>query len=246
MSDLSDATKRKTAFRFTIAADVDLLKEVALVAPYDAAYGQTTARWDEIGDNMRSIHGDTITASSCRKRFDDLLSAFKKATLKALRASGTEEEYNERDQLLQDIVDMVKELYIDGHMIREAALIGLKRKATEESDDDVSPRKVADNKDIKDIKDIKDSRRGSALKEAASVVATFTEMMSESNKIKAEEVGVKKDEIMLAQKKLELERARYELDKAEREARFAVEKMEREAQIEFMRSTIELMRTLTK
>ncbi|ETV89802.1 hypothetical protein H310_15369 [Aphanomyces invadans] len=209
---------------------------------------------------MRSIHGDTITASSCRKRFDDLLSAFKKATLKALRASGTEEEYNERDQLLQDIVDMidaaaakkkaskqvVDKRESDGHMIREAALIGLKRKATEESDDDVSPRKVADNKDIKDIKDIKDSRRGSALKEAASVVATFTEMMSESNKIKAEEVGVKKDEIMLAQKKLELERARYELDKAEREARFAVEKMEREAQIEFMRSTIELMRTLTK
>ncbi|RHY20134.1 hypothetical protein DYB32_010101 [Aphanomyces invadans] len=159
MSEPSDATKRKTAFRFTIAADVDLLKEVVLVAPYDAAYGQTTARWDEIGDNMRGIHGDAITALGCRKRFDDLLSAFKKATLKALRASGTEEEYNERDQLLQDIFDMVIGMCLlaskqvqdkrecDGHMIREAALLSLKRKATDENEEDVSPRKGADMKD---------------------------------------------------------------------------------------------------
>ncbi|ETV97437.1 hypothetical protein H310_09765 [Aphanomyces invadans] len=109
MSELSDTTKRKPAYRFTIAADVDLLKEVVLVAPFDAGYGQTTARWDEIGDNMRSIHGEAVTAICCRRRFDELLAAFKKATLKALRSSGTEEEYNDRDQLLQDIVDLVIE-----------------------------------------------------------------------------------------------------------------------------------------
>ncbi|ETV92427.1 hypothetical protein H310_13306 [Aphanomyces invadans] len=226
MCELSDTTKRKPAYRFTNTADVDLLNEVVLVAPFDAGYGQTTARWDEIGDNMRSIHGEAITAICCRRRFDDLLAAFKKATLKALRSSGTEEEYNERDQLLQDIVDLIdaaatkkkalKQVQdkreTDGHLIREAALVSLKRKAV---DDEVSPLKgaVANEK-----------RLVTAVKEAASVVATFTEMMLESNKIKAEEVATKKEEIILAQQKLELERARYELDKAEREARFAVEK----------------------
>ncbi|RHY27096.1 hypothetical protein DYB32_007054 [Aphanomyces invadans] len=196
MSELSDTTKREPAYRFTIAADAYLLKEVVLVAPFDASYGHTTAR-----------------------RLDDLLAAFKKATLKALRSSGTEEEYNERDQLLQDIVDLVNE------------------QCAKAVDDEVSPLKGAE---------ANEKRRVTAVKEAASVVATFTEMMLESNKIKAEEVATKKEEIMLAQQKLELERARYELDKAEREARFGVEKKEREVQMEFMRSTIEMMRALTK
>ncbi|ETW03893.1 hypothetical protein H310_04318 [Aphanomyces invadans] len=179
---------------------------------------------------MRSIHGEAITAICCRRRFDDLLAAFKQATLKALRSSGTEEEYNKRDQLLQGIVDLIDaaatkkntleqvqdKRETDGHLIHEAAIVSMKRKAVDD--------------------------------ERLPVVATFTEMkmMLESNKIKAEEVATKKEEIMLAQQKLELERARYELDKAERENRFALEKKEREVQMEFMRSTIEMMRALTK
>ncbi|ETV91766.1 hypothetical protein H310_13824 [Aphanomyces invadans] len=157
--------------------------------------------------------GKQLLAICCRRRFDDLLAAFKKATLKALHSSGTEEEYNELDQLLQDIVDLIDaaatkkktlkkvqdERETDGQLIRDAALVSLKRKAVDDEVERVAP-----------------------------VVATFTEMMLESNKIKAEEVATKKEEIMLAQQKLELERARYELDKAEREARFAVEKKERE------------------
>ncbi|ETV98090.1 hypothetical protein H310_09373 [Aphanomyces invadans] len=108
MSEQDEAIRRKkTAFRFSVVADIDLLKEVVIIAPFEAASGQTGARWEEFCEHKRVSHGDTLTTASCRKRVDDLLSAFKKATLKALRASGTEEEYQERDQLLQDISDMV-------------------------------------------------------------------------------------------------------------------------------------------
>ena len=58
--------------------------------------------------NMRKIYGDAITDTGCRVRFDDLLSAFRKAATASLRASGTEEEYEERDELLQDIHDLVR------------------------------------------------------------------------------------------------------------------------------------------
>ncbi|ETV91765.1 hypothetical protein H310_13823 [Aphanomyces invadans] len=149
-----------------------------------------------------------------------------KPSQQSAAAGGTEEEYIERDQLLQGIVDLIdaaatkkkalKQVQdkreTDGHLVREAALVSLKRKAV---DDEVSPLKGAE---------ANEKRLITAVKEAASVVATFTEMMLESNKINAEEVATKKEEIMLAQQRLELERARYELDKAEREARFAVEK----------------------
>ncbi|ETV98838.1 hypothetical protein, variant [Aphanomyces invadans] len=149
MSEHDEATRRKkTAFRFSVSADIDLLKEVVMVVPFDAAYGQTSARWDEVCEHMRQLHGNAMTSVCCRKRFDDLLPAFKKSSLKALRASGTEEEYLERDQLMQDISDMMDIALLrkkaaklvqerresDSHLIREAALTGMKRKQAEPDD----------------------------------------------------------------------------------------------------------------
>ncbi|ETW06268.1 hypothetical protein, variant [Aphanomyces invadans] len=217
MSEQDDANKRKkTAFRYSVSADIDLLKEVVMVAPYDAPYGQTSARWEEICDHMRQLHGDSLTTASCRKRFDDLLSAFKKSTLKALRASGTEEEYVERDQLMQDISDMMDVALLrkkaakqvqerresDGHLIREAALMSMKRKAAQNDFDHTQaespPAKLMDNQK---------SSRQATVRESTSFVASFTLMMEESNRIKAEEIAMKREEIALEQRKLELEQA---------------------------------------
>jgi hypothetical protein len=95
--------KRKAAYRFTTPVDIDLLKEVMFVCPHEAPYGQTSARWDEVGEHLRDLHSAEITAAGCRKRHDDLITAFKKAATKSLRASGTDEEYLEREQLLKTL-----------------------------------------------------------------------------------------------------------------------------------------------
>ena len=58
--------KRKSAFRFRLSSDVDLLKEVMHVQPFDCPHGQTKSRWG--GGGMRGIHGDGVTALGCRKR----------------------------------------------------------------------------------------------------------------------------------------------------------------------------------
>jgi hypothetical protein len=100
--------KRKTAYRFTAPVDIDLLKEVMFVCPHDASYGQASARWEEVAEHMQGLHGADVTAAGCRKRYDDLVSAFKKDTVTSLRASGTEEQYEEREQLLQDLSDLVR------------------------------------------------------------------------------------------------------------------------------------------
>ncbi|OQR84410.1 hypothetical protein ACHHYP_13410 [Achlya hypogyna] len=91
---MSDETqkKKKAPLRYSVHGDVNPLKEMIFVCPHDAPYGQTTIRWEEVTVHMREPHGDFVTTSGCRKRFDDLLSAFKKDNVKALRASGTEEE----------------------------------------------------------------------------------------------------------------------------------------------------------
>ncbi|CAK4169771.1 unnamed protein product, partial [Aphanomyces euteiches] len=75
-----DENKRKHAFRFKAASDIDLLKEDIHIQPFDAPFGQTKSRWDEVGNHLMEIYGDKITVVGCRKRFDDLIHAFKQDT----------------------------------------------------------------------------------------------------------------------------------------------------------------------
>ncbi|ETV93110.1 hypothetical protein H310_12894 [Aphanomyces invadans] len=248
-----EGSKRKTAYRFTTQVDIDLLKEAMFVCPHDAPYGQASARWEEIAEHMRQLHGPDLTTAGCRKRLDDLIAAFKKDTVKSLRASGTEEEYNERDQLLQDLADMMENAVrakkalkdekikkqdkreSDGHRVREAALVTLKRKAEANGlDEDPGPSKV------------KEAKGPSALKDAASAVVDIMSMIDASNEFKRAELEAKRESNALLQRKVELEEQRYLLDKAEREARFALEQQERQSQLQFMQSTIDLLSGLAK
>ncbi|RHY46411.1 hypothetical protein DYB34_011798 [Aphanomyces astaci] len=92
--------KRKTAFRFKGCTDVELPKEVIHVRPFEAPHGEVKKRWTEITKHVQRIYGQTITVNGARERYDDLMSAFQEQTFAALRASGTDEEYDEREKLL--------------------------------------------------------------------------------------------------------------------------------------------------
>ncbi|ETV92663.1 hypothetical protein H310_13106 [Aphanomyces invadans] len=207
-----DGVKRKTAYRFTTQVDIDLLKEVMAVCPHEAPYGQILARWEEVVEHIREMHGPDLITAGCRKSLDDLMAAFKKDTVKSLRATGTEEEYNEREQLIQDLSDMMDSAYktkkalkeekskkIDkrekeGLMLREAALMTMKRKSDAlEEEEEVSPSKV------------KEPRPSSVLKDAASAVVDILSMIDASNEFKRAEIEAKRGSNALLQHKVELE-----------------------------------------
>ncbi|RHY16594.1 hypothetical protein DYB32_010626 [Aphanomyces invadans] len=151
---------------------------------------------------MQAIYGSNLTASGYRKRCDDLLVAFQK-NIASLRASGKEENYNEREQLLQDLSDMIDSIAdkkrtfkeekgkkedkreTDGHMIREATMVAMSRGTAD-----------------------------------AEVESSDTEGSS-ANKCKLQEIAVQKEANEFAARKLELDEKRYHLDKAGREARFS-------------------------
>ncbi|CAK4812238.1 unnamed protein product, partial [Aphanomyces euteiches] len=82
--NLMSEGKRKDVFRFKASTDVDHLRDVMRIQPFAAEYGQTGRRWEEL--------------SLCM--FEDLVVNFKKEAMNSLRASGTDEEYTEREQLL--------------------------------------------------------------------------------------------------------------------------------------------------
>ncbi|KAH9110799.1 hypothetical protein AeMF1_014515 [Aphanomyces euteiches] len=99
----------KFAFRFTPSADIDLLKEILNVLPFDAPLGQIQASWDQVGARVASLHSDMLSSWGCRRRFKDLMCAFNQGKLKSLRASGTNEEIKEREELLQELSDKIGE-----------------------------------------------------------------------------------------------------------------------------------------
>ncbi|KDO35463.1 hypothetical protein SPRG_00310 [Saprolegnia parasitica CBS 223.65] len=185
---------------------------------------------------MREIHGEHVTFTGCRKRFDDLMAAFEKDAVKAMRASGTEEEVSERDMLLQDISDLteavadkkkaakedkvkkVDKRENDGHRIRAAALQGLKRK-TAGGDDQES-----DHDDNAETPSKRFKRAAAATNDVAtvaSVVKDFSSMIESTNKLKEDEIAAKQEEIaakkdVIAVRKEELALSHRKLKRSKR------------------------------
>ncbi|ETV99807.1 hypothetical protein H310_07849 [Aphanomyces invadans] len=186
------SAKKKPAHRFTLQQDVDLIKEVISVSPHDAPYGQLSTRWAEVGQNMQAIYASNLTASGCQKRCDELLVAFHKDNIASLRASGTEENYNEREQLLQDLSDMIDSIAdkkrtfkeekgkkedkreTDGHMIREATMVAMSR-GTADTEVESSDTEGSSSTSAKRVK-------RSSVKGATNAIAAF---MESANKCKS-------------------------------------------------------------
>ncbi|DAZ98196.1 TPA: hypothetical protein N0F65_005328 [Lagenidium giganteum] len=72
------------------------------LSPWSVKHGQTTQVWHATVHGIGAIT-DVLDGGACKRRFDTLLIAFRKAELASLRASGSEEAYAEREQLLTDI-----------------------------------------------------------------------------------------------------------------------------------------------
>ena len=104
------ARSQQRQFRFDVRSDIALLKEVQSILPFQAGHGKVQEAWNDVSQNINSFLDDNqpkTTGPSCKHHFDDLLEAYRKDNMEALRASGTDEEYDERQQLLDGLSEMV-------------------------------------------------------------------------------------------------------------------------------------------
>ncbi|KAM7314698.1 hypothetical protein ISCGN_004482 [Ixodes scapularis] len=90
--------------RFTIIEDILLLREVLAVNPF-----VNSSRWDTVAANLNEALGRNFSVRGVRDRCDLLLGLFKRDDRTNLRKSGTEEQYTEKEQLLQDVADLACE-----------------------------------------------------------------------------------------------------------------------------------------
>ncbi|XP_064617313.1 uncharacterized protein LOC135481418 [Liolophura sinensis] len=205
-SSTSSSSSSTPPLRFYPALDIVLLKEVLAVDPY--RLDRNTEEWEKISTNVNSSLTGTkkVSVRGCKDGMKTLLKAHRRAEMMSLKASGTDEEYTERDVLLTDVDEMEREAAKckeekkgaqsaekqkeeQGKEIREAAMQSLKRSGENAGQDDAaSPKK----------------RRS-----GRTDFTTYFEMLREKNNKDAE----------LKAKQLELEKEKFDLERREREFR---------------------------
>ncbi|XP_077497972.1 uncharacterized protein LOC144108667 [Amblyomma americanum] len=96
--------------RFSVADDIELLREVRECNPF-----ANPLKWAEIARTLSEYSAKAFTARAVRERAELLLSQYAANDRVNLRKSGTEEQYREREQLLQELIYVARE---GGHKIR--------------------------------------------------------------------------------------------------------------------------------
>ncbi|DAZ95428.1 TPA: hypothetical protein N0F65_006318 [Lagenidium giganteum] len=101
---------RKKAFRFRPAHDIVLLKDVLSHSPWAAGHGKVTAAWAGVARTTSAtikVSGTDLVhdldRGACKRRFENIMDAFRRGELFSLRSSGSEEDYEERARLLTDV-----------------------------------------------------------------------------------------------------------------------------------------------
>ncbi|KAI9982484.1 hypothetical protein PInf_008439 [Phytophthora infestans] len=87
-----------------------LLKKTLKHRPWAASHGETLAAWSSVATGLKAaLTSCTADGKACRRRFNTLLEVFRRDELESLRASGSAEDYEEREQLLTDYMTLYNE-----------------------------------------------------------------------------------------------------------------------------------------
>ncbi|CAN7991020.1 unnamed protein product, partial [Ixodes pacificus] len=98
------AAAASSRLRFSAQDDISLLQEVHALNPFE-----DPSRWAQIANNLLSATGKSFNARAVRDRLDLLIAQFAAEDRANLRRSGTEEQYSEKEHLLQEIADLTRE-----------------------------------------------------------------------------------------------------------------------------------------
>ncbi|EFN86835.1 uncharacterized protein LOC105181052 [Harpegnathos saltator] len=90
--------------RFTILDDLILLREVSGQNPYEES-----DRWKIVAERVVKATQKNFSLRCVKEHVDHLLKIWAREGRAHLRKSGTEEQYNEKEQLLQQVQDLQKE-----------------------------------------------------------------------------------------------------------------------------------------
>ena len=93
--------------KFRATQDIALLQQVLADRPFLAPHGQQDDAWQAVATNLRdAAEGFKATGRAMRDRYNHLVRIFQSDNRESLRRSGSAEEYEIRDQLLTEAIEM--------------------------------------------------------------------------------------------------------------------------------------------
>ncbi|KAL1444407.1 hypothetical protein MTO96_029884 [Rhipicephalus appendiculatus] len=90
---------------FTTEEDLAILREVAATKPFG-----DDLKWIEVIENLKRVLGRELALRGLKDRVDLLIGYWRQEDTRNLKKSGTEEQYAEKEQILQDLSDYVRSI----------------------------------------------------------------------------------------------------------------------------------------
>ncbi|CAH3114398.1 unnamed protein product [Pocillopora meandrina] len=217
-----------------------LKNDIALAKEVDSRKPQTHQEWDELATILSEVFSfDSnrveLKGRGCRERLTRLIEKNEQDDKKSLKKSGTEEEYSELSQLLQDIStyrrDMeeykAKTAKDKEQKKRKRGKIKRWRKREESSTDDDECTSNDDDYDSESTSTsgsgFKRGKKGKVTRKRATRLSAV-QMLEQKNERKAD---LKERELKLKSEELQLQKKKFEQEAAERKERLKLELEER-------------------
>ncbi|KAI9103431.1 hypothetical protein DFS34DRAFT_683393 [Phlyctochytrium arcticum] len=125
--------KRKKQLRFDTVMDIALLKETAGHFPFGAGSKQVAKGWDKVAAGFNATVQKDLNGRGAKDRIDTLLKKHRTAPAKSASKSGTNESYDQQEELLTKLANKV-----DGYKAEKSATTAAekKKKAKDEANSD--------------------------------------------------------------------------------------------------------------
>ena len=94
------------------------MTEVENIFPYGAPHKREEAAWYEVSRNFyQTLEPNRLSnkpnKDTIKRRVNDLLAKWRKEELESLRKSGTDEDYEEKEQILTDLTERIDNLQME-------------------------------------------------------------------------------------------------------------------------------------
>lgn len=196
--------------RWTLNHDVKLLKLMQVDFP------KTNADWQLLAEKISSDDFQIAGRGAKERWTKTILPKYKSDNTAALKRSGTEEDYTELDQLIQDLADRQGELNLEletttlnekkkreeGQKLREMSMLTLKRKKEQDincestcSSGTTSPRPDTPNSTDTDIPPRKKFRVSQPNREQQDLLTYMREKDERANELKRQELEIQKQKV---------------------------------------------------
>ncbi|CAG7714180.1 unnamed protein product [Allacma fusca] len=211
----SASTSKGRRRNYSVLDDVNLLKEVIQFLPMCKPYKERSGLWKKIQANLK----DRFSVQSMQDRYKLLMEKFEKEDMNSLKSSGTEEEFDERRDILQDIKDQIVSDQLLSKTSKVSDIESSKKVAEQIRD---ASMKTLKDKNL-DSGDIADSPTAVFDRKRKSLHDVFLQCSEESNKVKKQELDLKKMELDLQVKRLENDTRQRDLDRELETRRIAIQ-----------------------